>query len=574
MKFSVRDFTSKNTIGALCLLWLIFLARGFFYSAILPVWEGYDEPYHFSAVEYVVATHKLSSLKTPINKEVEASLHVLPIPWMLRLHAIHKPFYTEDDFWRLQPSERDILKKRFHDLPAQWGSEPSSAQLLNYEAQQPPLYYVLCSFLISRFGNSDLAFRVFLLRFTGIALASLVVPIGFLVAKRITRSPTMALAMVGLLTVMPELFISISRVSNEVPAIVLYTVLLYFAIRVVDGPSQFSKLPVVGIIIALGLLTKAYFITAVPGLIVILYWCSTHWPKERKRLICFGALAAIPVLIIGGFWYWHIHATTGTWSGLQRDLTVHRTGRQLLTQIPHVNWLGGFVSIVLSHIWFGAWSFLKVPKLFYLAFGSVFLLACLGLMGALLSHWRGQRALPVAEGHLVVLLAFYGFFCFGLVYDILLTFVSLGVSSSTGWYMYCLVVAEVVLLYYGLIAILPKRFRGWSLPVLTMGFILLDAYGLYLLLIPYYTGLIYHVASSDQISAATIGGLVQFGFSNIVRRLLINKPSGLTAITLCVLWFLSIAGSISVAIMAWSLARSSKTSLDPTLGEGQEGGQP
>ncbi len=568
MKFSVRVFTTKSTTGALCLLWFIFLTRGFFYSAILPIWEGYDEPYHFSAVEYVVATHKLPSFTTPINKEVEASLHVLPLPWMLRLHAIQKPLYTEDDFWRLQPSERDILKKRFHDLPAEWGNEPSSVQLFNYEAQQPPLYYVLCSFLMSRFGNSDLASRVFLLRFTGIALASFVVPIGFLVAKRITGSPTTALAMVGLLVVMPELFVSISRVSNEIPAIVLYTVLLYFAIRVVEGPSQFSKLPVVGIIIALGLLTKAYFIAAVPALVVTLYWCSTHWPKERKRLFVCSAVTAIPILAIGGLWYWHIHATTGTWSGLHRDITVHSTGRGLIAQIPHVNWLGGFVSIVLSHIWFGAWSFLKVPKLFYLVFGSVFLLACLGLMRIVLRYWRSQRPLPAGEGYLVVLLAFYGFFCMGLVYDILLTFVSLGVSSSTGWYMYCLVVAEVVLLYYGLIAIVPKRVSDWSLPVLTTGFILLDAYGLYLLLIPYYTGLIYHFDSSDRMSTITIGGLVQFGFGNIARRLLINKPSGLTAITLFVLWFLSIAGSIWVAVMAWSLARPNRSCLDVPLGEG------
>src|SRR5205814_8461700 len=96
-----RIFMKTSTTCALSILWLVFILRGSFYAAILPIWEGYDEPYHFASLQYIVASGTPPSLKTRISREVSASFHVLPLPWMLRLHVISPSLYTHDDFWSL-----------------------------------------------------------------------------------------------------------------------------------------------------------------------------------------------------------------------------------------------------------------------------------------------------------------------------------------------------------------------------------------------------------------------------------------------------------------------------------------
>jgi hypothetical protein len=86
---SVRSatWTNPRQRTLLALLWLAFLIRGFFYAAILPIWEGYDEPYHFAYIQCLIATHTTPTLTTPISRQVDASLHVLPLPWMLKAQA-------------------------------------------------------------------------------------------------------------------------------------------------------------------------------------------------------------------------------------------------------------------------------------------------------------------------------------------------------------------------------------------------------------------------------------------------------------------------------------------------------
>jgi hypothetical protein len=552
-------FMKTSTKGALIILWLVFVLRGLFYAAILPVWEGYDEPYHFASIQYVVANGKPPSLQTRISREVSASFHVLPLPWMLRLHGISPPVYTHDDFWKLTADQRAELQKSLHQIPRDWANEPSREALLNYEAQQPPLYYFLFSIPLRLAQDRSLESRVLILRLISIVVASFALPIGYLIVKRVTGQSTIALAIVGLATMMPELFIDISRVGNECLALFIYTGVIYLAVRVVEGPGQFHKVPFLGCLVGSGLLTKAYFVTALPAVLALALWCYWKWPRERRQLLSFSAIGLVSIFVIAGPWYWHVHHLTGSWSGLARESIVSSSPLGMMSQILHVNWISGIKSIVLSHIWFGAWSFLRVPEGWYAVFGIIFAFASLGLLVSLYRHFKrkdyGRLSVAPSTGRLVVLLSFCGFFGLGLGYDILLTYVSVGVSSSTGWYMYCLIVPELLLLYYGLQAVLPRRAHAWILPSLTTAFFLLDAYGIYFLLVPYYTGLIFHIGATGQVAPARAADLWHAGTAEIVQRLLINKPTGMTPGAFYVLWFLTVLGSAWVVIRVWARLR-------------------
>ena len=77
----------------------------------------------------------------------------------------------------LSEPERALLESKFVEIPREWGREPSLERVWNYEAQQPPLYYLLCAPFMVLLRNASLATQIFTLRFVGVVVASLAVPL-------------------------------------------------------------------------------------------------------------------------------------------------------------------------------------------------------------------------------------------------------------------------------------------------------------------------------------------------------------------------------------------------------------
>ncbi len=373
----------KSPRRVLLLIWVCFVLRGVFYSAMFPIWEGYDEAFHFAYLQQLINNQTVPDVRTPFPRELLQSLHVLPLPWRLSQERLPPPFFSHEDYWKLPQVERERLQKQFREMPLSWSRENSAETgISNYETQQMPLYYLLFYLPLKFMSGLSLASRVFLLRILNILLASCFVPIGYLVALRALNNKNLALSVLVFVTALPELFVDLARVGNESLALLIYTVAIYFALKIVEGPQNLKYFPWLGITSGLGLLTKAYFLTALPALLLIVSWCYWQWPREKRRLIKDAALAAAALCIIAGPWYWRVHTLTGSWSGVTDDIAVRSISRwQMLAQVPHVNWVSGIVSILLSHVWFGAWSFLKFSRPVYLFFGLIILLAVLGISG-------------------------------------------------------------------------------------------------------------------------------------------------------------------------------------------------
>jgi 4-amino-4-deoxy-L-arabinose transferase-like glycosyltransferase len=485
---------------------------------------------------------------------------------MLRLYGYPKPIFTHDEFWKLDAQQRDHLEQEVRRIPKEWAREPATELITNYEAQQPPLYYALLALPLRLTANLTLPSRVLVLRLLSVIVASFLVPLGYFVARKILGNEMSTLGVVAVATVMPELMINISRVANESLSIVLYTLLVYLTLKVVDGPEHFGHLPIVGVVLGLGLLTKAYFLTALPALFVILVWCCWRWPSHWKRLILQSALGIGTAVAIGGVWYWRAHRMMGSWSGLYSDAAIGGMSKWgLLRQVFHVNWISALISVLLSHTWYGAWSFLRVSNLVYTVFGAVMLLAAAGLLRLSVKLWTSSSGEEESLGnYLLVLICFYGFFWLGLAYQTLTLFVSEGVSASTGWYMYCLVVPELILVYCGLHTTFPSSLRPAILPGLVAAFALLDVYTVHFLLIPYYSGIISHStiysgvfshSTLNWVPPARIQQLVHSGPFTIAQRLLINKSPILTTRVLLMLWLTYIAATIWLTVSSWMLAK-------------------
>ena len=482
----------RRTTAALVFLWLAFVARGLWYSALMPAWEGYDEPYHFAALQNVASGRGLPHADTPVSLEVQNSLHLLPLPWELQFQDIPHPLPTYDDFWRSPPAERKQRIDALRALPPEQGGQPATEPILNYESQQAPLYYWLIAVPLGWMSALPLLSRLYLLRMLNVLLASPAVPLAYWIAKRVMNSDRQALGVAAVIVLSPELMINLARVGNESLALVCYTAMLAAAMVAVQKPQSWRAWLLLGAALGVGLLTKAYFLTAIPAVIVlagISVWSARDGGSRKRAILaaaarCCGAFAV--ALAIAGLWYFRVHAASGTWSGQGDDAALRQVSLlQKLSAIPHVNWKSGVLSVLISHIWFGGWSFLRVPRVIYVAGMLVIVIAIAGVVTRL---YR-QRSIANENRDQLVLAAFYVCFWSGLAYHVLITFLHQGVSASTGWYLYATVAAEVVLLAWGLEAFLPARV---ALPTLAIAVAGLDLYGTHALLMPYYTGLTSH----------------------------------------------------------------------------------
>ncbi len=179
--------------------------------------------------------------------------------------------------------------------------------------------------------------------------------------------------------------------------------------------------------------------------------------------------------------------------------------------------------MVISHIWDGNTSGLKVRIWMYRIFKYLFLLSGLGLLLAVCFGWMGKRRRLYSTRAMLCIASFYSLFWFGLLYHVLLVFLRTGVSGTKGWYLYTVIGAELVLLAYGLFSLLPVNWRGISLGGVVTFFCLLDFYGMFFLLIPYFTGMIRHDGLGER-SVFSPFAMAWGDYPEVISRLAVNKP--------------------------------------------------
>jgi 4-amino-4-deoxy-L-arabinose transferase-like glycosyltransferase len=539
----VRERVLSRNSKLVLLLWLCFVARGCFYSALLPTWEGYDEPFHFSFIQYVAEHRSLPVPTTPVSREVEASLHLLPLSWEQRLHVMAPPIYTEDSYWRLSEAGRKALQEQLRAIPPAWGTQSATAPAM-YEAQQAPLYYWMMAAPLRLAFRWPLAARVMLIRVLSVLLVSFLVPIAYAAAKKFFADDAKAIGIVAVIVCMPELMIDISRSANESLAIVVYSCLTLLLLLAVQ-PKHSRWFVAGGLVLGIGLLTKAYFLLAVPAFLSVALYSLWRFPAERKRILATALIGISLAALISFPWYWRNHVRTGAWSGEENDVVAgHMAPAHLIAQAAHVHWIGGITSVLVSHVWFGGWSFLKLPKAAYLLF-------VLGMAAVLLGLVKLVIKKRLHSGQLFVLLALYILFWIGLLYDILVVYIATGVSASDGWYMYAVIVPEMLLATCGLYSLTPEGRRWIVLPAMTAAFAAIDLYGVHALLAPYYTGVISHLAASDFVRPATLVQLVKAGPQLLRERLTANRPAWLSPPLMALFWVVYCIATIVPIIVSY-----------------------
>ena len=352
-------------------IWFLFLTRAFFYCAALPLWEGYDEWAHFAVVQRMAFRGEpLVSRYAPVGGDIAASLELAPVPWEGRY--LPPPSLTHDAFWRLPAEERARREARFRAISSASAREDAAGNLKAYEGLQGPLYGWLMTPLLRAARTAHLATQVLLLRWFGVALVSLVIPLCFLIGRSVFGDDAVALGCAAIVAVMPEFLIDTFRVGNDGIAVLLFTLAIWLSLEVLRDGLTRSRALALGCVLGLGLLAKAYFLTALPPVAALLLWKCR---RPRALLVPLIAFA------VSGWWYIRNLFTTGTLTGMWESALLSHAGLGAqLRQAARIPWRVAIDSILLSHLYFGGWSSLTVRAWMYHLFYLLIALAAAGLV--------------------------------------------------------------------------------------------------------------------------------------------------------------------------------------------------
>jgi hypothetical protein len=512
-------------------IWLCFLARALFYCAALPIWEGYDEWSHFAVVERMAFRGEaLVSRTAPIGRDIAESLELAPVAWECRTLA--SPSLTQDDFWRLPAEERARREAQFRAIPTSAARQDSGGPLRAYEGLQGPLYGWIMMPVLLVASHAHLSTQVLLVRLFGVLLVSLIIPLTYRIARSVLGEGA-ALGCAAIVAVMPEFLIDTARAGNDGVAAVLFTAVIWVSLEVLRHGLTYGRALALGAALGFGLLTKAYVLTALPPVAILLLW------KERHRRALVVPLVA---LAIAGWWYIRNQLTTGAVTGMWESALRSNAGiGEQAHEIGRIPWGVAIDSILFSHLYHGGWSGLTVRSWMYHFLYLMIAVAAVGLMV------RVRRRGLVDATPWLLLLAFFGFFWAGQLYHVIPMFMVWGIPSSLGCYLYAVVAAEVVLCVVGLRALVkPAAAIGVAL------FGLLDLYTIHMVAIPYYTGLIAHRPNGAVAAFHPSGEAL----GQVLPRLVMFKSPLLTQGLLAVLWIAYAGGTVLLVVLSFWIARN------------------
>ena len=544
----MKTLQSVTRNKTLFLIWLIFICKGFFYCAIFPIWEGFDEYAHFAFIQHLDTYKSLPLPETRVSNEVEESLEATPLPWML--NSWPPPFITHDGYWQSPVEARGLREKALRSIPADGIASQRNAVL--YESKQGPVYYVLMAPLYRLIRDLSLPSRIFLYRALAVLIGSTIIPIAFMTARRVFPDLRLALAVCAIIAAMPGIYIDSSRVGNDTLAMAEFGFLTWCCLIAIRDKAVYFLLA--GSILGMLLVTKAYGLAAIPAVSVVGVEIVRTNPSRRIQNLFLVIASFCLTAGISGWWFLRNLQIKGTFVWDDGVLPEKLSYLEIIRRTAKVNWTQLLRSLMDSHTWIGSWSFLGLRSWMYHIFNwwTLFIIAGIVMLAVRQVRRRPEMKTPITLQSILILCLLWGGFLLATVYHGVVNYLNEGPAASAGWYLYAVIVPEAILIVSGLSAFKFSRSLIFGL----MGCsIMVEIYATNWILIPYYAGLIRHTASGalQSFHPENMG----IGVAEVLMRLTVNRPPFLTPAAFVVMWIVYLSASIGLFFVALKILRQS-----------------
>lgn len=402
------------------------------FSALLPLWEGFDEAFHYGYVETLWQTRRLPILGgTKIPYDVSASFQLAPVSHVLTASI---PEAISYDAWFALPEDQRAQRRR--DLE-RLVPEPRASSRPNYEAHQPPLAYILLAPLDWSMARFPLTVRVLVLRLFCALCSAILLFFGAAALCRGLQVPE-PFATTALFTIFCSemLYATTAHVANDWLAVGVSAFFLAALATFVCKPDRRCALRVAAWLSA-GLLTKAYFLifaVLAAGIAAILVWRN----RGSLRVVLGGAAL---VIVAASPWYLRNVALYGNVAGTHEAFDGIGV-RQALAAAPHIDWLATSGFLARASLWTG--------NNWFNSYSSTTLDIMLGLLALGMAAWCGhRRAIQPAEQ---AIFAAVLLFSAGVAYASCASFADrgAGVAGASPWYTQVLLAPVIALVYLGL----------------------------------------------------------------------------------------------------------------------------
>ena len=274
---------------------LVAILNGFSWSIITPPFEVTDETSHFAYVKQIAEAHSLPHSHalefSPEEERALIDLHEFPA-------AILPPGGGISSQAQQHKLERDLTEA------AQQPREGSNAA--GVATSQPPLYYLLEAIPYSIGSGASLLTRLELMRLFSALFAGITALFAFLFAREALPARKAAWTAGGLSVAFTPLLASISGGVNPDSLLFAVSAALFWALaHAFRRELTYRMAIVIGVIIAVGLVTKLNFVGLFPGAIVglgvlALRASRSHSRSYARRVFALGVGIAIsPALLYG-----------------------------------------------------------------------------------------------------------------------------------------------------------------------------------------------------------------------------------------------------------------------------------
>lgn len=404
------------------------------YCFSLPLWEGFDEAFHYGYVESISVDHRIPALgRATISQEIRTSLDLAPISFILSRNI---PGTTSFEKWfALSQNERLTRAAELRTIPA---SERHTASLLaNYEAQQAPLAYLMLAPIDAVLGGVSLPARVLILRLVCALLATVLI---FLAMDGLCRTLSLDapfhLAALALLFEMQIYEAAVAHLANDWLSIAAAAWFFAALAAFVRFHRQRDAI-LLGVVLAAGLLAKAYFLAFVPVFVLVLLAKLF----EKQITLKTAGIAALVAAALASPWYLRNLLVYRTLAGMQEN--VKGVNRQdALYAFRHINWAKTLVESARRGLWTGNESYLSFSQ------GTLNLILLLLLAGFVLFLVKLRKSRAAERWVLLGVV----FFVLALIYDLCVAWADThGLQPTTGpYYTPCILPAVFALVFLGL----------------------------------------------------------------------------------------------------------------------------